>query len=232
MRLYGIIGKPLDRSPSPQFYNAYFKKKGLECRYLPFQVEAKHLKNLILCMKLCDVYGLNVTIPFKEKVIPFLDGLDRSAKMCGAVNTIVRKKNRFIGYNTDGPGFLESLKENKKFNPKNKTVAILGAGGSAKGIAGALASAGVKKIAFLNRHLGRAKKVAAFLRKNFPKTEWQAVTHLPTVDLIVQTTPVSLKTRRRARKTILYDIRLQTREGRRMFTAQARFNLKLWGFSF
>ena len=230
MRLFGIIGKPLDCSPSPKIYNAVFKKRSLPCRYLPFQVAPKHLKNLILCMKLVDVEGLNVTIPYKEAVIPFLDGLDKSAELCGAVNTIVRRKNKFTGYNTDGAGFLVALKKNKKFSPKNKCVMIIGAGGAARGIAAALAGAGAKEILFFNRHHGRAKKAAAFLRKNFPKTTWVASPSFAKADLVVQATPRPLKPARKflSRKTILFDIRTAKPEGLRMLKAQARLNLELW----
>lgn len=223
--MFGLIGNPLDTSPSPRFYNSFFRKHRLNARYLPFEVEARYLKNLVTCMKLVDLQGLNVTIPFKEKVIPFLDGLDRSAKLCGAVNIIVRKKNRFIGYNTDGPGFLIALNKHRRFDPKNKTIVILGAGGAARGIAAALASKGAEKIFILNRHLSRARRAAAFLRKNFPKTEWAArpLSFKTWTDLTVQTTPAPLR-----RKGPLFDIRVHTREGRGMLFCQAQLNLKLW----
>lgn len=234
MRLYGIIGNPLDDSPSPKFYNAFFKKSGLECRYLPFQVEERHLKNLVLCMKLCDVEGLNVTIPFKEKVIPFLDGLDKSAKVCGAVNTVVRKKNKFIGYNTDGVACLKVLKEKRKWNPKNKTIAIVGAGGAARGIAGALAGAGAKEICFLNRHSARAKKASRFLKKHFPRTKWLTFVPSLKIDLVVQTTPVfiSLPKKILSKTAPTFDsvYTRNKKDGLQMLKAQAQLNLKLWGF--
>lgn len=238
MGLYGIIGKALDHSPSPKIYNEAFKKLGLGGRYLPFQVEKRYLKNLILCMKLVDVAGLNVTIPFKEAVVPFLDQLDPSARRCGSVNTIVRKKNRFIGYNTDGEGFVLSLKHIKNFSPQGKNISILGAGGAARGIAAALADAGAKEIVLFNRHLGRAKRVALSLRKNFPKTKWQAGSlslknfrrYFPETNLLVQTTPLSLPWPRHLihPKTLVIDIRLNTNEGLWMLAYQAHLNLKLW----
>lgn len=238
MKLFGIIGKPLHHSPSPKFYNAFFKKRGLPYRYLPFQVEEKHLKNLVLCMKLCDVAGLNVTTPFKEKVIPLLDGLDASARLCGAVNTIVRKKNRFIGYNTDGVGFLKAIQKRKKFDPKNKIIAMTGAGGAARGIAATLAKERAKEIYFFNRHLARAKKSVAFLRKNFPKTKWGAFSFstkyfrafFPSIHLLVQTIPASLKLPHHLlpKNAIVSDIRTTAPDGFQMFLNQARMNLKLW----
>jgi len=232
MKLFGIIGKPLGTSPSPKLYNAFFKKHNLDCRYLPFQVEKKYLKNLLLCMKLVDVYGLNVTTPFKEAVISFLDGLDKSARVSGAVNTIVRKKNKFIGYNTDGAGLLKVLKEKKKFDPKNKTIAISGAGGAARGIAAALAGAGAKEIIFFNRHPVRAQKAAHFLKKHFPKTKCLTAPNFSKIDLVIQTTPIliSLSSKLLSKKVKRFDI-VYTRnkhDGLSMLKAQAHFNLKLW----
>lgn len=225
IKLFGLIGKPLNVSPSPKLYNKIFKKYQMNCRYLPFEVAAPYLKNLVTCMKLADLQGLNVTIPFKEKVIPHLDGLDRSARECGAVNTIVRKGNRFYGYNTDGLGFLMALKKCQRFNPKNKTMVILGAGGAARGIAATLAGAGAKKITILNRRLSRARRAAVFLRKKFPRTEWEAspLTFKTNANLVVQTTPAVLRG-----KGLGFDIRINTKEGRWMLACQAHCNLKLW----
>lgn len=227
MRLFGIIGKPLDHSPSPRLYNTFFKKQHLDCRYLPFQVEKKYLKNLLLCMKLCDVYGLNVTTPFKEAVIPFLDGLDKSSKVSGAVNTIVRKKNKFVGYNTDGAGFLKVVKA-------KKIIAIIGAGGAARGIAAALAGAGAEEIIFFNRHPARAKKAAVFFKKHFLKTKWltSPLSLSSKIDLVIQTTPVfvSLPKKLLSKTVRTFDIvyTRNQRDGLRMLKAQASLNLKLW----
>lgn len=254
MKLYGIIGKPLDHSLSPKFFNALFKKHRLDCRYLPFQVERPYLKNLILCMKLVDVYGLNVTAPYKEAVIPFLDRLDPAAKKCGAVNTIVRRGQVFIGTNTDGAGFLKALRVRGKISPKNKRVTLIGAGGVARGIAGALAQAGARQIHFLSRHPRKASKAARRLQKYFRKTVWKVLPLSPSAaaralketDILIQATPafVKLPLKFLPKHTIVCDViyrprktpllkqaarrRLKTLEGRRMFFYQAQANWKLW----
>lgn len=254
MKLYGIIGKPLDHSLSPKFFNALFKKYRRECHYLPFQVEKPHLKNLIVCMKLVDVYGLNVTAPYKEAVVPFMDRLDPAAKKCGAVNTIVRRKHRFIGYNTDGAGFLKALRLRRKISPARKKIVILGAGGAARGIAGALAGAGAREIIFLSRHPGRARKTARDLKKYFRKTKWGGEkwsrSHFrraaAQTDLLIQTTPafVQLPLQFLPKEAIVCDViyhprrtpllkqasrrRLKILEGRWMFDYQAEANWKLW----
>ena len=254
MKLLGIIGKPVERSLSPAIYNSIFKKTGLPWRYLPFQVEKNHLKNLIVCMKLVDLCGLNITVPYKEAVLPFLDRLDSSAQKSGAVNTIVRRGNRFIGFNTDGDGFCNALKEQMGVFPKGKTIVLIGAGGASRGIAAALAKRGVKNIVLLNRSLNKAKKARAHLKKYFPKTEWDAFSFTPKnlkkslamADILVQATPVDLKLPLQwlAPKAIVCDIRyqkgptpllkeakkrkLKTLDGLWMLAHQASLNLKLW----
>lgn len=230
MKLFGIIGKPLDHSLSAKLFNAIFKKWRMDCRYLPFQVEKSGLKNLIVCMKLVDVEGLNITAPYKEAVLPFLDGLDPFAKKCGAVNVIVRRKNRFIGMNTDGPGFVQALKKIGKVDPKNKQIAIIGTGGAAKAIAAALKAAGAKQIVIFNRH---AKKI-----------KYQRV--FPNIDVLIQATsaqpklPLQLLPKRALVCDIVYKpprtkiilqakkLNLKTMDGLWMLVFQAALNFKLW----
>ena len=254
MKLLGIIGKPLDHSLSPKMFNAIFKKWNWPYRYLPFQVERAHLKNLIVCMKLVDVAGLNITAPYKEAVLPLLDKLDISAKQCGAVNTIVRRKNQFIGFNTDGEGFVMAMKVACGVSSKNKRVIIIGAGGAARAIAASLAKSGAKKIIFLNRHPLRARKAANSLKKYFPKTEWkgyaltsgQCRRHFPETDIAVQATSASLKLPipYLPKKSFVCDINywdkkspllrnakrlsLKTMDGLWMLVYQASLNLTLW----
>ncbi|MDP2599753.1 MAG: shikimate dehydrogenase [Deltaproteobacteria bacterium] len=254
MKLLGIIGKPVENSFSPEIYNSFFKRIGLPWRYLAFQVEKKYLKNLVVCMKLVDLYGLNITAPYKETVLPFLDRLDPSARESGAVNTIVRRGNRFIGFNTDGDGFCNALKEQKKIVLKGKTIAVIGAGGAARGIAAALAKRGAKNIQLLNRNLYKAKKGAAHLKKHFPKTRWTALAltlknlkkSFTTADILVHATSADLKLPLQwlGPKALVCDIRYQkgltpllkaakkeklsTLDGLWMLAHQASLNLKLW----
>ncbi|MDO8527562.1 MAG: shikimate dehydrogenase [Deltaproteobacteria bacterium] len=254
MKLLGIIGKPLGKTLGPKMFNTLFQKWDTPWRYLPFQVEAEHLKNLLLCMKLSDLQGLNVTHPYKEKVLPFLDSLEASARQSGAVNLIVRKKNKFIGINTDGQGFLKALRTQKKFSPKSKTIVIIGAGGAARGIAAALAGAGAKEICFFNRDLARARKAAKHLHRYFPKTLWKFLplntknyqTIFANATLLVQTTPVFVKLPLQSlpKKALVCDIvynpvqtkfltqakkqKLETMDGLWMLFHQAALNCKLW----
>lgn len=239
MRLYGIIGNRLEKSLSPKLFNSLFKKSGEEARYLPFEVDRKHLKNLVVCMKLVDVDGLNVTQPYKKAVLPFLDRLDRSAKQAGAVNCIVRRKNRFIGYNTDGPGWVKAFREKcvvprRSATLKGKRVTLIGAGGAAAGIGAACRGAGAQ-VTVLNRS-GRHQKLRqnTFL-KIFPKTD--VLIHAVPVDLdlplelLPKTAVVSdirynphvTKLIRRAKKR-----KLKTLDGLWLFVYQGAENFGLW----
>ena len=138
--IYGIIGSPLKHSLSPAMHNAAFKALKADAVYKLFPLEEEKLPAFFTELKQKDnlIFGLNVTIPYKEKVIQYMDSLAPLAEKIQAVNTIViNKKRELIGYNTDAPGFLAHLAE-LGFNFNNKRVAILGAGGSARAIVSTL----------------------------------------------------------------------------------------------
>lgn len=148
-RLAGVIGDaPSHYSKSPPLWNAVFDRLAIDAVYLPFDVEAGRLKELLSALRDCaDFLGCNVTVPHKQKVIEYLDALDPQAARIQAVNTIVRTADgRLVGANTDGGGFIESLRsirpgEKKPFveSFKGLHVLILGAGGSARAVGFALA---------------------------------------------------------------------------------------------
>ncbi len=137
---YGIIGYPVHHSLSPVIHNTAFHLLGVEAVYKILPVAPEELAVFFRALKEKDnpVFGLNVTVPYKEKVIPYLDSLAPLAQRVGAVNTVVvTKDRRLIGYNTDAPGFLAHLAE-LKVDVCDKRVAILGAGGSARALLTAL----------------------------------------------------------------------------------------------
>ena len=133
---YGIIGNPLTHSLSPIMHNTAFKALDVEAVYKKFPLEEDQLEGFLKNLKDEEsfIFGLNVTVPYKEKVCPYLDTLTPLAKKLGAVNTIVIQKDRkLVGYNTDAPGFLTHLSE-LNVNFHNKNVSIMGAGGSCRAI--------------------------------------------------------------------------------------------------
>lgn len=145
-KIFGIIGHPVRHTASPAMQNAALRHLGLNGIYVPFDVEPGSLGVAIEGVRGLGICGLNVTIPHKETVIKYLDHLSHEAELIGAVNTIVNKNGNLIGYNTDASGFIRTVKEDLKFNPKHKTVFILGAGGAAKAVGFAMAMAGAKRI--------------------------------------------------------------------------------------
>ncbi len=155
----GLIGDPVEHTMSPAMHNAAFKKLGLDYVYLAFRVKATELDKAIAGMRTLNMRGLNVTIPHKVAVMKLLDKLDPMAEKIGAVNTIVNDDGILTGYNTDATGFLQPLLETG-IELNNKNVAILGAGGTSRGISFILAERGAK-LTILNRQLERAKELAS-----------------------------------------------------------------------
>lgn len=148
-RLCGIIGDPVEHSMSPIMHNAAFREAGLDYLYVPFRVKEKELGKAIEGMKALGLRGLNVTIPHKVAVLPFLDELDPLAEKIGAVNTIVNDGGHLRGYNTDASGFLQAMLE-KGIQPEGKRVAVLGAGGTSRAVSFILADRGAHLV-ILNR---------------------------------------------------------------------------------
>jgi shikimate dehydrogenase len=130
-QLYGIIGNPVRKSLSPVIHNGAFRRMGINAAYLAFEVE--DLKEVLYGIKGLGIQGVSVTLPFKTRVLPFLDDLDALAEKIGAVNTIVNRRGQLIGHNTDHWGALKALEE--KVDLKGRKVILLGAGGAARAIA-------------------------------------------------------------------------------------------------
>jgi len=160
--LYGVIGNPVRHSLSPMIHNEAFKSMGWNAVYLAFEV--KNLEEALRGIRGLGVRGVSVTIPFKTKVVPFLDKVEGLAKKIGAVNTIVNRGGRLIGYNTDCDGALEALEE--KMNLKGKRVILLGAGGAARAIGFGLKERDCQLI-IVNRSPIRGKALSRELKCHF-----------------------------------------------------------------
>ena len=156
----GIIGYPIGHSVSPRFQQAGLDHVSADHRYLPYEVHPDRVADFVASLRANTVRGINVTVPHKEAVMPFLDEVDEWAAEAGAVNTIVNREGRLTGYNTDGYGFLRALRESAGLDPAGKRALILGAGGSARGVVQALLRAGVAELGIANRTLERAQALA------------------------------------------------------------------------
>lgn len=162
----GIIGFPIRHSISPVFQQAALDYLGLDATYEAWEVEPGSVGEFVNGLRSPDTLGINVTVPHKEAVIPFLDEVDDWATSAGAVNTIVNREGRLTGHNTDGPGFLRALREGGNFGPQGKNVLILGAGGAARGVVLALIKGGVGRLTIANRTLERAQQLSRMARDN------------------------------------------------------------------
>ena len=160
--LYGVIGNPVRHSLSPMIHNGAFRRLGWNAVYLAFEV--KNIEEALRGMRGLGVRGVSVTIPFKTEVLPFLDKIEGLAKKVGAVNTIINRRGRLIGYNTDCEGALEALEE--KMDLRGKRVVLLGAGGAARAIGFGLKERGVPLIV-VNRSEERGWALSKELRCNY-----------------------------------------------------------------
>jgi len=131
--LYGLFGYPVKHTLSPKMHNAAFKNLRIKAKYVPFEIKPENLETKLKSLVELGFGGINVTVPHKESCMRYLDEIDKNAKLIGAVNTIKVEGSKLIGYNTDGLGFLRSLKENN-INIDGSSVLILGAGGASRAI--------------------------------------------------------------------------------------------------
>jgi len=200
--LVGIIGHPVAHSRSPQMHNAAFAHLGMNWAYVPFLVDPANLESAVNGLRDLNVRGFNVTIPHKQAVIAFLDELSPGAQAIGAVNTVVNDNGRLIGHNTDGIGFVRSLHDARRWNPKRSPGAlILGAGGSARAVCDELLRVGVGGLRIANRTTQKAEELAAHLLVNHPHADIKVIDHTPLfhraainwAELIINTTSVGMK---------------------------------------
>lgn len=160
--LTGAFGLPIAENPTQYMIESAFKHHGLDWRYLSLEVAASDLGDAVKGARAMGFRGFNCTLPHKVAVIDHLDALGESAELMGAVNCVVRRGDRLVGENTDGKGFVKSLKDLR--DPKGADVVIFGAGGAARAISVELALAGAKRITIVNRSEERGLALVDLLR--------------------------------------------------------------------
>ncbi len=191
-KLYGVIGDPISQTLSPSMHNAAFNHHGLSAKYLPFHVTPGQLSQAIEGVRGLGVAGLNVTIPHKVSVMNLLDEIDPLAMRIGAVNTIVNENGKLIGYNTDGAGYVSSLKHiMAERNLDEHSILIVGAGGAARAIYYTLLEEGVKKVAIANRTIETAKQLIQSNNTNVMSLS-DAEDVVDDYDIIINTTSIGM----------------------------------------
>ena len=259
MKKYLVIGNPIKHSLSPLIHNHWMKKYLLyDSIYEKRKVEEKDLKNIVKEIRDDDIVGVNVTVPFKKLIIPFLDELDSIAKKTESVNTLFKVKNKVVGYNTDEAGFALTMRElfpnpNDSMMPtalQGKNIFILGAGGVTSSIVDALQHKGAK--IFLSN---RTKKKAEELKKKYGEVEILDWGKRPsTCDIVINTTSIGLAKDEKInidfsdcvgdKNKLFYDLIYNPKEtnflkearlrgnnimnGQRMFLNQAIYAFNLW----
>ncbi len=198
--LVGCYGYPVAENPTQAMIEPAFRALGLDWRYLTLEVRPEGLKAAVEAARVFGFQGFNCTIPHKVEVIQYLDGLGESAELMGAVNCVVNRAGKLVGENTDGKGFVASLKEIG--DPAGKSVVIFGAGGAARAISVEMALAGANRISIVNRSEERGRELAALLndkvKDRCPELEsnlvlWNGDFQIPSdTDIVINATSIGL----------------------------------------
>lgn len=173
-KLYGIAGHPLAHSLSPAMQESAFGACGIRAFYLVLDFQPAGFRRVLRRLGKLPLSGFNVTVPYKEAVLPYLDLVSEEARRIGAVNTVYRKGRRWLGTNTDVSGFVRSLAEEGKFRIRGSRVLVLGAGGACRAVIYGLARQGAAFIALANRRPERAARLVREFRKIFPRTHFES----------------------------------------------------------
>ena len=255
MKKFLVIGNPIEHSLSPKLHNHWLKENNIDAMYDKKQLSENEIKGIITEVKNEKINGINVTVPFKKSVIPFLDELTQLAKETQSVNTIFKKDNKIVGDNTDVGGFKQSL-EYINYNVKNKKVFILGAGGVVPSILKALEKLGTTKVYISNRTKEKAKDLESHYKISLglETLDWG---QSPDFDIIINATSLGLKNNDKieldynkhkpkffGKKKLFYDVIYnpdktnfllkgeelgnETTNGKMMFICQAQLAFKIW----
>ena len=255
MKKYLVIGNPIAHSLSPKLHNHWIKANNIDAMYDKKQLNESTIEGIIKEVKNEKINGINVTVPFKKSVIPFLDELTQLAKETQSVNTIFKKDNKIVGDNTDVAGFKQSLGY-INYNVKNKKVFILGAGGVVPSILKALEKLGAAKVYISNRTKEKAKELESYYKISLglETLDWG---QSPDFDIIINATSLGLKNNDKieldynkhkpkffGKKKLFYDVIYnpdktnfllkgeelgnETTNGKMMFICQAQLSFKIW----
>ncbi|MDO5540320.1 MAG: shikimate dehydrogenase [Eubacteriales bacterium] len=205
----GVFGDPVDGNPTGVMEEAAYAACGLNYRYLTLKVTAEDFPDAMKSIRALHMKGMNLTMPHKITVIPYLDELSEAARIIGAVNTILVKDGKLYGENTDGKGFVQAL-ENAGESLSGKNITILGAGGAAKAIAVECALAGAGSITIINRTIERALDLAEVIRTHTStkslSMKWEASQQIPAdTDILINATSIGLHPQCDQKPDIDYD---------------------------
>ena len=246
MKKFFVIGNPINHSLSPKLHNYWFKENKIDAVYDKIKIDENDLETIIARLKEKQISGINVTVPFKRKVIPYLDKLSLEAEQTQSVNTIILDNGNLVGHNTDITGFIKAIK-NLNFSIRGKKIFILGAGGVVPSIIFALNKMNVSKIIISNR----TQKKAEDLKSQFNNLEILNWGDINDFDVIINATSLGLNEEsidldfsKFSNNKLFYDVIYnpaetnflkegkklgnRTENGKLMFVYQAFESFKLW----
>ena len=249
MNKFCVIGNPIEHSLSPKLFRYLAKDLKLNLDYQKLSCTKKDLGNTLDKLKQLNYGGANITLPFKEEVLPWLDIVDTKAKKLGAVNVVRINKGKLEGFNTDIIGIMHTLKKNN-ISVKGKSALIFGSGGAARSACFTLAQMGCSSIYLQNRTVSRAKKMIKEFSSLFPKVQFKLRKQEEEFFLLVNATPLGLKSHpyknliKKTKANIAFDLlyststtpflkeakkkKMKLMNGMDMFVAQALASLGIW----
>ena len=247
MKKYLVIGNPIEHSLSPKLHNLWYKENNINAIYDKKKINENDIEGIVNQVKKEKISGINITVPFKKSIIPFVDELTSAADLSQSVNTVYKKDNKIIGDNTDIGGFEKSL-EHINYSIKNKKVFILGAGGVVSSIILAAKNLGASKIILSNRTKQKAESLKNFY-KDIEILDWGKISDF---DIIINATSLGLKNTDEIKlnyddigsNKFFYDVIYNPKEtnflkkakllgntvenGKMMFIYQAQLAFKIW----
>ena len=194
-RLVGAFGDPIAENPTVVMQEAAFAALGLNWRYINFKVPEENLADAFAGLRGLNFDGINLTIPHKVNGLQYVDQLSASAKLIGAINTVIARDGILVGTNTDGQGFVASLRENG-IDLKGKRLVVLGAGGAARAICVESAMTGCATIEIINRNVTRGQELCDLIAARTPADcgfiRWEGAVHIPDCDILINATNIGL----------------------------------------
>ncbi len=165
--IYGIFGHPVKHSLSPDMHNSAFNTLGLNSVYVAFDIDPESIEEAARAIRVMGIRGINITIPHKQTIIPYLDEVSPDAKLTGAVNTVKNENGKLLGYNTDVGGFLRAIREDLDFSPEGNTLFLIGAGGAARAVLSAFCMNGGAVVYITDIIKDKALELANQFKANF-----------------------------------------------------------------
>ena len=195
--LVGVFGHPVAENPTVVMHEAAYAEFGMNWRYLTIEVLPRDLNDAMQGLRAMNMRGINLTIPHKVEVLPYLDRLSEAAELMGAVNTVVNIDGELFGENTDGKGFLRALTQDAGVDPEGTRVVVFGAGGASRAITVELALAGAQEITIVNRSPERGHTLVDLLNTKTPTSAtystWDGPFQIPDdTDIVINATSIGL----------------------------------------